>query len=127
MCTTSSMICLENNVLVQAVCAQYVPGGYFEEPSTKIWEQGQFCMPNTSRRGAHWKKVAVAAYCSILAAYRSKRQCIVFFIENSFIWTENFHLRRFITEKDHNFPIYPKKPLLLHTAAYLLHTGHNAA
>ena len=120
-------VCGRCGHLVQAVCAQYVPAGYFDEQSTKIWEQGQFSMLNIPRRGAHRKQVLVAAYCSILAAYRSKRQCIVFFIENGFIWTENFLLRHFITEKDHNFPRYPKKPLLLHTAAYLLHTGQNAA
>ena len=79
------------------------------------------------RRGAHRKKVLVAAYCSILAAYRSKMQHIGFFIENCFKWTENYHLRQFMIEKDNYFQIHPKKSVLLHSAAYLLHTGQNTA
>ena len=52
-------------------------------------------MPNKTRRGAHQKKVSVAAYCSIIAAYWPKRLHIGFFIENCKKWVKNHYLEHF--------------------------------
>ena len=61
--------------------------------------------PNTQ------KKTTAAAYCCILAAYRSKMQHTGSFID----WTKNHNLGHFTIEKGNYYPKYPKKPLL---AAY---------
>ena len=42
--------------IVQAVNHKYEFRGPFCEESMKIWEQGQFCIKNLTRRGAHLKK-----------------------------------------------------------------------
>ena len=70
------------------------------------------------RRGAHWKKVSVAAYCSILAAYRSKMQHIGFFIEKCFKWRENYYLRHFIIKKENPFLIYQKTTAAVYCCIY---------
>ena len=49
--------------IVQAVCER---GGPFCEESVKIWEQGQFCMKNLTRRGAHPKKIFLQHHATYL-------------------------------------------------------------
>ena len=84
-------------------------------------------MPNKTRRGAHRKKVSVAAYCSTIAAYWPKRLHIRFFIENCKKWVKNHYLEHFEVKKGNFYLIYQKKPLQLHTAAHLQHTGQKCS
>ena len=49
------------------------------------------------------------------------------FINNCIKLIENYYLRPSMKRKDNFFPIYPKKPVLLHTAADLLHTGQKCS
>ena len=84
-------------------------------------------MPNKTRRGAHRKKVSVAAYCSIIAAYWPKRLHIGFFIENCKKWVKNHYLEHFEVKKSNYYLKYQKNPLQLHAAAHLQHTGQKCS
>ena len=75
-------------------------------------------MPNKTRRGAHQKKVSVAAFCSIIAAYWPKRLHIGFFIENCKKWIKNHYLEHFEVKKSNYYLKYQKNPLQLHAAAH---------
>ena len=84
-------------------------------------------MKNKTRWGAHQKKVSVAAYCSIIAAYWPKMLHIGFFIENCKKWIKNHYLEHFEVKKSNYYLKYQKNPLQLHAAAHLQHTGQKCS